>query len=89
MKRDITIKIIEKGGDQMQQSFVLTVDPRRGIIDHGFKFYEKENIPAQIVLPPLFNLQEAPKDLYSFLNKYICIRVVYIIILRNIILFLY
>ena len=62
VKREIKFIVADSKGDQIDQSFTVVVDPRRLPVDQVFKFCERENMPTQILLPPLYCIKEVPPE---------------------------
>lgn len=47
---------------QDKLGFKLSIEPHMNVIDHFFRYYEKENTDTKLVLPCLYNATEPPKQ---------------------------
>lgn len=56
-RRNVKIYISELE-KEVQAAINLCVIPRRPIVDYSFYFYEREESPAKILMPPLYNFNK-------------------------------
>lgn len=49
---------------RVYDGFILKVEPRNSVIDHTFRYFERDNRQVSLVLPALYYFSQAPISKY-------------------------